>query len=182
MLGVGGNLFSFIMFRAQPFGLFLNLLANSAPEPVAQLELAFMTQCSFDRIDPLTYAPRLLEDTLPGSPAKRRVLLHIGLGDNAVPPLSAELQARTLGLVQLGPVAKAIPGLEAQNGPIDGSAINELDFGIEPMPGYLAVPPSKDTGVHEEVRRLPTTREQLSRFLKPGGLVEQTCDGVCDPE
>jgi hypothetical protein len=186
VFGVGGNDFSFIMFRAAPFALFLNLMGTVVSRPIDQLKLAFMTQSSFDRIDPLSFAPHLLTDTFPGSPASRQVLQHIGIGDHAVPPLSAELQARSLGVLHLSPAPRPIPGLSEQAAPIDGSAISEFDFGIDPEPGYYANPPTSpapgQTDVHEAVRRLPAAREQLSRFLKPGGLIEQTCDGVCDPE
>jgi len=182
VLGVGGNNFSFIMFRSQAFGLFLNLMGTVVPRPIDQLKLAFMTQLSFDRIDPLTYAPRLLSNTLPGGPTERRVLLHIGIGDHAVPPLSGELQARTLGVSHLSPEPRPIYGLEPKVAPIDGSAICEFDFGVDPQPGYYAVPPAEQTEVHEGIRRLAAAHEQISRFLKSGGLIEQTCDGVCDPE
>ncbi len=181
-LGVGGANFSFIMFRAQPFALFLLLMEAEFPSMLDQQRLSAMTQFGFDRIDPLTYAPRLLENTLPGSPAARRVLLHVGMGDPAVPPLSAHLQARTLGLPEVAPAPRAIWGLAPKTGAIDGSALAEFDFHVSPEPGVLAIPPAGDNPVHEGVRRLAAAREQLSRFLKPGGKIEPTCDGVCDPE
>lgn len=181
-LGVGGANFSFIMFRAQPFSFFLLLMGNILPSKLDQLKVSFMTQLSFDRIDPLTYAPRLLEHTFEGSPASRRVLLHAGMGDPSVPPLSAHLHARTLGLPELAPTPRDVYGIPAQAAPIDGSAFVEFDFGIDPEPGVLAIPPAASNPVHEGVRRLAASREQLSRFLEPEGKIESTCDGVCDPE
>ncbi|MBK7584904.1 MAG: hypothetical protein IPI67_32530 [Myxococcales bacterium] len=181
-LGVGGADFSFMMFRAQPFALFLLLMGNVLPSKLDQLRLSFMTQLSFDRIDPIMYAPRLLSNTFAGSPAARRVLLHSGIGDPAVPPLSAELQARSLGVPQVSPAPRPIWGITPVAGLIDGSAFAEFDFKIQPQPGYEAIPPVAQNEVHEGVRRLASAREQISRFLKPGGKVEPTCDGVCDPE
>jgi hypothetical protein len=181
-LGVGGANFSFIMFRAQPFNLFLVLMGNVLPSKLDQQRVSYMTQLSFDRVDPLTFAPRLLADTFPGGPTARRVLLHIGIGDPSVPPLSAELLARSLGLPTVSPAARPIQGLSQEALPIDGSAIVEFDFGISPEPGHAAIPPVANNEVHEGVRRLPASREQLSRFLMPGGKIEATCDGVCDPE
>lgn len=180
-LGVGGMNFSFMMFRAQPFALFLLLMGDVLPSKLDQQRVSYMTELSFDRVES-SYTPRLLSDTLPGSPASRRVLLHTGIGDPAVPPLSAELQARSLGLPLLSPAPRAVFGLPPTAGPIDGSAIVELDFGIDPEPGVEAIPPVANNPVHEGVRRLPAAREQLSRFLKPGGKIEPTCDGACDPE
>lgn len=181
-LGVGGSNFSFIMFRSQPFNLFLLLMGQVAPSKLDQQRLSYMTQLSFDRVDPLTYAPHLLSDTLPGSPAERRLLMHVGMGDPSVPPLSAHLYARSVGLPEVAPAPRELWGIEEKSGSIDGSAIAEFDFGIDPEPGFQAIPPVASNPVHEGVRRLPAAREQLSRFLKPGGKIEPTCDGVCDPE
>jgi hypothetical protein len=177
-LGVGGANFSFIMFRAQPFALFLLLMEAEFPSMLDQQRLSAMTQFGFDRIDPLTYAPRLLDSTLPGSPAARRVLLQVGIGDPAVPPLSAHLQARTLGLPEVAPAPRAIWGLAPKTGAIDGSALAEFDFHVSPEPGVLAIPPAGDNPVHEGVRRLAAAREQLSRFLKPGGAARDDRDLV----
>ena len=141
-----------------------------------------MFQLSFDRIDPLTYAPNLLTDTLPGSPKERRALLQIGIGDSAVNPSAAHLQARTLGIKHMVPAPRPIMGLEDATAPLDGSAIEEFDFHIDPQPGVQAIPPVGSNEVHEGLRKLPAAQEQLSRFLKPGGKIEQTCDGPCDPE
>lgn len=181
-LGVGGANFSFMMFRAQPFNLFLLLMGNVFESKLDQQRVSYLTQLSFDRIDPIFYASRLLSNTLPGSPAERRLLMHIGIGDPSVPPLSAEIFARSLGLPTLAPAPRDIWGVEAKAGAIDGSAIAEFDFDIDPEPGVQAIPPVASNPVHEAVRRLPAAREQLSRFLKPGGKIEPTCDGVCDPE
>jgi hypothetical protein len=178
---VGGVNLSFLMFRAQPFGLFLLLLATELPDLLDQQKLAYLVQLSFDRVDSITYAPHVLSNTFPGSPAERRVLLAAGIGDTAVTPLGAELHARSLGIPELSPAPRVVGGLSTQAAPIDGSAFIELDFHVDPEPGVLAIPPNVDNEVHEGVRREPAIREAISRFLKAGGVIEQTCDGVCDP-
>lgn len=178
---VGGVNLSFCLFRAQPFGLFLALLGTQLPDFLDQQKFGYLLQLSFDRIDSITYASRMLTNTLPGSPESRRVLLAVGIGDVAVTPLAAELQARSLGIPELSPAPRVVGGLPTAAAPIDGSAFLELDFHVSPEPGVEAVPPTGDNPVHEGVRREPAVREAISRFLKPGGKVEQTCDGVCDP-
>ena len=110
------------------------------------------------------------------------MLLQNGLGDAQVNPLAAELHARALGIRRVANGPREIAGLEPATLPFDGSAIQEFDFHIDPAPGTLAIPPIDDTPVHEAVRRLAAAQEQLSRFLMPNGRIEQTCDGVCDPE
>ena len=59
------------------------------------------------------------------------------------------------------------------------SAYVEIDFGIAPVPGPSA--PSNNP-VHNETRRLPAVQEQVARFFMNDGMVEQTCDGACDPQ
>jgi hypothetical protein len=180
---VGGVNLSFCLFRAEPFQLFLVLLTATIPDFLDQQKFGYLLQLSFDRIDSITYASRMLDNTLPGSPPLRRVLLVVGIGDPAVTPLAAELQARSLGIPELSPAPRVVGGLETLAAPIDGSAFLELDFHVTPEPGVLAIPPGADpeNPVHEGVRREPAIREAISRFLRPGGKIEQTCDGVCDP-
>jgi len=182
VLGVGGANLSFIMFRAGPFVGFLGFIAIRVPDELSQQKLTIQIQSSFDRIDPLTYAPLVLDELLPDGPAERRVLLQIGIGDAGVPNLASHLHARALGTFHLMPAPRPIAGLPPTDSPHDGSALVEFDFGIDPLPGIQAIPPTSDTEAHEGVRRLEAAKEQLDRFLRPGGRIEHTCDGVCDPE
>jgi len=182
VLGVGGADLSFIMYRAGPFRGFLGFIALQFPDDLDEQKLAVQLQFSFDRIDPMTYAPWVLSETLPDGPAERQVLLQIGIGDAGVPNLASHLHARVLGAAHLQPAPRPIPGLAEVDSPHDGSALVEFDFGIDPLPGIEAIPPSVDTEAHEGVRRLEAAKEQLDRFLQPGGQIEHTCDGICDPE
>ncbi|MBM4358826.1 MAG: hypothetical protein FJ096_12045 [Deltaproteobacteria bacterium] len=182
VLGVGGADFSLMMFRARPFLGFLAFVQLGMPDPLDQQKFAAFAQLEMDRIDPLTYAPHVLAEPLPGSIDARQVLLQIGIGDVAVPNLASHLHARALGVKHLTPAPRNIVGLEAAKGPIEGSALVEFDFGIAPLPGARAQPSVDDTPAHEGVRRSKAGQEQLDRFLRPSGAVEATCDGPCDPE
>jgi hypothetical protein len=182
VLGVGGADFSMMMFRARPFLGFLAFVQLGLPDPLDQQAFAAFAQTEMDRIDPLTYAPHVLAEPLPGSIDKRQVLLQIGIGDVAVPNLASHLHARALGVKHLAPAPRPIAGLESAPGPIEGSALVEFDFGIDPLPGRRAQPSVEDTPAHDGVRRSKAGQEQLDRFLRPGGKVEATCEGPCDPE
>lgn len=183
VLSVGGADFSLMMFRARPFQAFLDIIELQEEGPLGQQKFAALTQTSFDRFDPLTYAPYVIRDPWPGSPP-RRVLIQYGLGDAQVPNVATELHARAMGVAQLLPAARAIPGLEGADGPIEASAIAQFDFQLEddPLPGTIARPPAEDNVVHEGVRRLAAGRAMVDRFLQPGGTIANTCDGICDPE
>jgi hypothetical protein len=183
VLGVGGSNFSLMLFRAQPFALFLMFIGGVVPDPLEQQKLGAMMQTSFDRIESLTYAPHVRSDTYPDSPASRQILLQIGVGDPAVPNIAAHLHARALGLDQLAPAPRALAAIEPRPGPLD-SALVEFDFGISPWPDRFAIPTPQDESnkVHDSVRRLEAAKQQIDLFFRPGGMVEATCDGVCDPE
>jgi hypothetical protein len=181
-LGSGGADYSFMMFRAHPFASFLYVIGLFVPDALDVQKLATLGQTTLDRIDPLTYAPHVLADPYPGSPARRRLLMQIGVGDSEVPNLAAHLHARALGLPQLVPGPRTIPALDDVSAPVDGSAIVEFDFGIDPLPGIEAIPPEDENVVHEAVRRLDASMDQVDAFFRPDGRIEATCDGACDPE
>ncbi|WNZ61183.1 hypothetical protein QEG98_35610 [Myxococcus sp. MxC21-1] len=180
VFSVGGADFSLMMFRARPFGMFLDAIAQTVPDALDQQKFAALTQTSFDRIDPLTYAPHVLGDLFPGAPVSRRVLVQYGLGDAQVPNVATELHARAMGLTQQLPATWRVPMLPAEEGAVEGSALVQFDFGLPPpLPGTVADLPAADNAVHEGVRRDDDGREQVDRFLRPDGQVEVTCDGIC---
>lgn len=180
-LSVGGADYGLIAFRSRSFSAFLLIIQGVFPDPLDQQKIVAMWQTGFDRIDPLTYAPRVLHDPLEGAPTERRVLMQIGVGDASVPNVAAHLHGRALGVRHLQPAPRPIGGLEVAASPHDGSALVEFDFGIDPLPGSEAEV-SVDNDVHDQVRRLDAANAQLDRYFAPAGLIEHTCDGVCDPE
>jgi len=180
-LGVGGAGFSLIMFRSLPFMPFLAFIATQIEDPLDQQKFALLTQTTFDRIDPLTYAPHVLTEPYTSSPADRRVLLQIGVGDAQVPNLAAHSYARSLGVLHLQPPPRAIVGLTTAPSPVDGSAIAEFDFGVDPLPGITPTPGDSNE-VHDSLRLLEAGQQQIDAFFQPTGMIENTCSGVCDPE
>jgi hypothetical protein len=180
VLSVGGVDFSLMMFRARPFSPFLSTISQVLPDALDQQKFVALTQTGFDRIDPITYAPHVLADTYSGGPESRRVLMQYGLGDAQVPNVATELHARALGLVQQLPATRPVPGLPGREGEVDGSALVQFDFKVpEPLPGTVADLPPQNNAVHDGVRRDAESREQVNRFLMPGGKVEAVCGGIC---
>jgi hypothetical protein len=182
MLHVGGAGFCTMMMRARPFAAFLLLLDNSIRDPSDQQKLIALLQAPFDRVDPATYAPLLLSEKLPGSPADRRVLMQFGLGDAVVPNLGSLLHAQLVGLPMLSPspAPASYHGLPEQGGPLP-SAVATFDRGID-LAGVYALPnPDRpDNGVHEGIRLLPYVVSQMDTFLRQG-VVQNFCSGACDP-
>lgn len=181
-LSVGGGPFTFIMFRAWPFLPFLQVIERRFPDPLDQQIFTAMAQWAFDRFDPMSYADLVLTDPPAWAAADRRVLLHAGLWDTHVTPLSTEQHARALG-VPLGlPSTRQTYGLKTATLPTEGSALVLWDFNLSPpFPGYTATPPLEGGAVHGDLRALPASKAQVRAFFETG-VVEATCEGPCDPQ
>jgi len=173
---VGGAGFGLIMTRSTAFGLFKVFLDIALATPLDSERLLSILVPILDPIDPATWSSRLA-----ASP-DRHQLLHLGLGDVSVPTFGGHVHARALGIPLLSPAPRELPGLSSVTAPHDGSALVEFDFGIDPDPTLEWGIPGGNTAAHEGVRRLPAAMRQIDLFLREGGRVEATCDGVCDPE
>ena len=60
-----------------------------------------------------------------------------------------------------------------------------VDFHLAELPGIeadLPKDPPDDQNAHELVRRNPKIKEQIDMFLRPGGKIDNYCEGPCDPE
>jgi hypothetical protein len=201
VLGVPGMNYSTLLQRSSDFvgapladvvasggeGLgFSTLLYESYPsERERQLVFALM-QMLWDRAEANGYAQHMTDDPLPNTPA-HEVMLHVALGDHQVAPVTAEVEARTIGALALndplvGPGRSAdvdpFHAIEAfPSFPADGSALVVWDSGAP-------VPPTTNTAnhtgfdPHEHPRRQPAARLQKSEFLKVGGKVVDVCDGL----
>ncbi len=184
VFSVGACSFPFMMFRSANFVQFLGLIEIALPDRLDQQKFVALAPTVFERIDPITYAPYVLQDPLPGSP-DRTLLMQIGIGDPQVPNVASHVHARALGLSHLQPAPRDIPGLPPVEGTVTESALVEFDFNLSgEIPGTYAIPTENTEGnpVHEGVRRLDASIEQIDAFLRPGGVITNTCDGPCDPE
>ena len=185
-LGVGGAGFGLMMSRAAPFDTFLGLLEGATGSVQGSTRVALLLGTPLERIDPITYAPWLMESALgytgplPGNPTQRQVLMHAGLSDTQVPNLATHVHARALGLPLLTPAPRPVFGLVGKAGPL-AAALVEFDMGYKPL-DKLGIGADGGNPVHNGQRGLKASMNQVDQFLRPNGQVVQTCDGVCDPE
>ena len=190
VFSVGGAPFSFMMSRSSNFVTFFLLIDAAFKSKHAVQKFITLSQHSFDRIDPSTYAENILKSPLPDAPAERKVLVQFGLWDHSVPSLSSMNHVRMMGVPLLTPSPMGIPGLEEVTAPVDGSATTMVDYELEDPTGIYAMQPTmaqsehveKVLNVHESVRKNPKIKQQIDAFLRPGGLIEHTCEGPCNPE
>ncbi len=182
-LGVGGGPYSLNMGRSGSFVPFVALLKAPLQSALTMSKLVMMSQNRWDRVDPMTYAPHLLTDPFPKSPAKRFILMQNAIGDHLVNNLSSDLVSRASGIKMLEGASAPIWGIDMVAGPAESALVN-VDFKLTELPGvYCKLPPPDQTPeVHEEVRRNAKVKAQLNAFFQPNGMITNTCDGVCDPD
>jgi hypothetical protein len=182
-LSVGGGPYSLMMSRSGSYRDLFALLDAALSTPLDAQKLIAMSQQTWDRVDPMTYSERIFSAPYPKSPADRRVLMQIGIGDHSVNNLASHMNARALGIPLLTPAPRAIFGLPEEAMPAK-SGLVEVDFKLAKEPGVECRIPAEDeeNDVHEGVRRNVKIKAQLDAFFQPGGMVENFCDGACDPE
>lgn len=180
---VGGGPYSLMMSRSASYRELLGLLSTVIEDPLTLQKLMALSQHTWDRVDPITYAGHVLEDPYPGSPAERHVLFQIGIGDHSVNNLASHVNARAMGIPLLEPAPRPIYGLETVTAPAD-DALVVVDFKLATEPGIEARVPTEEekNDVHEGVRRNPGMKLQLDAFFQPDGVISNFCDGPCDPD
>jgi hypothetical protein len=175
-----------MMSRAGPFNSYLAIIETVVqPDPFERQKLLTTMARVFDRFDPATYAPYVLQNKLPGSPDDKRVLLQVGYADAQVPDFTSYLHARLLGIPLSEPSAIDPWGLDRVSLPIAGSAMTLFHFpDVDDGFRQVAEPTSQGNKVHEAIRRLESAKQQIDAFLRPGDESQtiHPCDGPCDPE
>ncbi|ALO47383.1 hypothetical protein [Pseudohongiella spirulinae] len=200
VLGVPGSNYSLLLRRYGDFNVRFGFILYEAYQDELDRSLVFaLMQMLWDRAENNGYLSHLAGRHLPNTPADKRVLLHVALGDYQVTHWSAEIMARTIGAaiheptVRLGRTTDsnpyfAIPVIEQY--PHQGHALMIWDSGdVDPSTGRgNPLPPTvnrgPDTSVgndpHESPRNTVAARRQKSEFMKSEGVVVDVCgDGPC---
>ncbi len=175
-LGVGGAPFSLLLDRSIDFTPFLMVLDQKYPD---EREVAlFINGLTQQLWDPAEAAGWLHEMNRDGSNPKD-VLLHTGIGDAEVTTLGAAIMARSYGANTISPQTREVFGVDERAPGQSGSALVEWRYTDVPDPPIEPIPPNKFTSPHECPRRQPDAQAQIGAFFATG-LVEHTCDGVCE--
>ncbi|MEZ4380666.1 MAG: hypothetical protein R3A79_04935 [Nannocystaceae bacterium] len=185
VLSVGGGPYSLMMSRSGSFkDLFALMKLQIGERPLEIQKFITLSQHVFDRVDPATYARRMIAEPYADSP-ERRILFQYGIGDHSVNNLASHLLIRAGGLDMLAPTAEQPYGVDTVDAPAPGSAAVAVDYNLAVLPGINAElppePPSEEN-VHELVRRNAKIRDQIDAFWQPDGVLDNFCDGPCDPE
>lgn len=197
-VGVAGGGFALLIPRSIAGVPFLQSMFDAYRRDALVTSLNWvMSQAVWDTIDPITYAPHLRAQPLPcplpecagGVTPTHRIAYQIGRHDVLVPNLASAFAARSLrtaagdALPLLSDAAHVSPylpyGLPTSSGPEDSALTVFLTPGVAPV-AIGARPAAPFNDVHERVRRAPAAQEQIDRFFRPGGRVEQVCPGTCE--
>ncbi len=186
VLGVTGMNYSTLLNRSVDFNDYQVALNLTYPDKLDQQLIFALLQMLWDRAEANGYAHHLTDDPRAGTPP-HRVLLHVAFGDHQVAPITAEVEARTIGARLYAPAVEAartpdvvpywnIPALPSI--PYEGSALVIWDSGTPAPPLSNTPPMGEEYGrdPHEDPRRMPSTRAQKARFLKTGE-VSDVCGG-----
>lgn len=177
VLNVPGSEWTLMLYRSVDLGRFGGLLSLTYPDALDRQVAITITQSDWDYTDPLTFAPHLLANPLPGVPVKR-ILVQEALGDAQVANVSTRLLARTMGLPALD-LSEPVPGLEVKSGPLD-SAYTQWNSHPVDVPPLDNTALDKDNGAHDSVWKWPLALQQIGAFCQPDGQVQSVCKGPCD--
>ena len=184
VLGVAGMNYSTLLERSVDFDPFRSVMATTYTDPVDRAVGLGFLQMLWDRGETNGYAAHVASDPLPGTPAKR-VLIHVAVGDHQVAPLTAEVEARTMGIGVHRPafadgrspdVAPAW-GIDTLETPSAGSGMVFWDSG-SPLPPLGNLPPRAGADPHGDPRSSVDAQAQKSTFLAAGGQLIDVCSGA----
>ena len=177
VVGVGGGNYSIMLERSTDWPTYRTILLGAYPDPFDVVLAISLCQMRWDVTETAGVASDVIDGTAFGN-TPRQVLLHMAIGDDEVPNLATEWQARTMGIPVLEPASPYVPyGMTGATGPIaNGSALVIMDGGAPPIP--LTNEPAPETGMHYLTRGQPASRRQIKHFFETGE-VRNECDGAC---
>ncbi|WDZ84870.1 hypothetical protein [Micromonospora cathayae] len=182
-LGVPAANYSTLLDRSVDFDQFHPVFHNAYPDPIDRQLCLALAQMLWDRGEANGYLHHLTSDPLPGTPAKRVIMIE-AFGDHQVANVATEVQARTIGARLRTPALAAgrspdvvpfwdIPPVPAR--PYAGSVLVPVDSG-SPAPPAGNTPPRDGLDPHGHPANSPQIRAMIARFLDTGELVD-TCAG-----
>jgi hypothetical protein len=181
VLGVPGSGYPLLLHRSSVFTPFGSLIALSYRGADAVSIILGLLGTGWDAFDPLTFAPHMVGDPLPDTPA-HEVLYHVAKEDRQVLNEASFISARAAGAVLMTPAVRPVQMLETSAYPASpGAALVEVDFGIpddptplDPPDGDPSQPDEGDT--HGWLRRYLPAQDQMVHFLRTGEVID-VCGG-----
>jgi hypothetical protein len=177
VLNVPGGEWTLLLYRSTDLSKFGQLLDLVLPDALDRQIAVAITQSDWDYTDPLTFAPHILADPLPGVPAKH-ILIQESIDDAQVTNVATRVLARTMGITGLD-LTEPVPGLATASAPLD-SAYTQWDSHPSTVPPLSNSHLDADNGAHDAVWKDATALGQISAFCQPSGQVASVCAGPCN--
>ena len=202
-LGVNGMNYSTLLTRSVDFNTYKLIFEPAYTNELQRPLVLAIVQMLWDRGEADGYANHMTGDPLPDTP-RHEVLMSVAVGDFQVAPVTAEVEARTIGARLRTPAVDPGRSREVRpfygiapipSYPYAGSALVMFDsgpvrsdgaggwLGVNPAPARNTPPveaeganPNDGVDPHEYPRRTVTSRAMKSAFMSIGGKVVDTCD------
>lgn len=180
-LGVPGSGYPFLLHRSTVFTDYSTALEAAYDDPDAVPRFLALLGTGWDDFDPLTFAPHITDDLLPGTPA-HEVLLHVAKEDQQVHNEASFILGRATGAVLATPAVRPVYGLDEVAYPFTApAALIEVDFMIPDDPTPLDPPdgdPSEPNGgdTHGWLRKWEPAQDQMLHFFRTGEFID-VCGG-----
>lgn len=180
-LEVMGQPYSQLLNRSVDFDPFFALMRFQYPDARRQQHVLGVLQMLWDRVEPAAYSKYAFSEPFAGSPANRRTLLRVAVGDHQVSTFGGQTMARAMGAKHLDTGVRNIYGLTQVLGPVDenGAVYAEWDFGLPAEP-LCNLPLSVCDDPHGKLRKLEDARAQLHQFFDTGVIANTCTAGNCD--
>ncbi len=175
-LGVPGGAWTLLFERSIAWTPLKAAAQGSSTDPREYALLIALLGMRFEPYDPITTAPRVVADPLPGTPAKQ-ILMYEAIGDCLVNNYSTETVVRSMGLSLVTPSVKmpwGIPAIVA-GGAGATSGFTVYDEHPSPLPPTTTnVQPAEDNGTHSGVNKRQAVLDAVREFVL-GGTIVQAC-------
>jgi hypothetical protein len=188
-IDVGAMNFSFLLQRAGPFVAFETFLEQVEDDPNVALVTIGLLGETWVRGEPAGYATHITGTPLPRT-NRKNILMGVALYDQQVSNLGSQIVGATLGLRNVeGSAVQDLPGIPDVNG-AQRSGYVVYDTGSfdpdDPAHAPFIPPLSNEQAQlnecdpHARQLAIPASIEQMLGFLQPRGVVENSCNGLCD--
>jgi len=172
-LGVPGGAWTMLFERSIAWSALKGAAQGSYVDPLEYQQLVILLGMHFEPYDPITTAPRVVADPLPGTPAKQ-ILMYEAIGDCLVNNYSTETVVRTMGLDLVLPAVKQPWNIEGTTTALT-SGFSIYDEHPTPLPPSTTnAQPSTDNGTHSGVNKRQAVLDQVREFLLQGSFT-QSC-------
>jgi dienelactone hydrolase len=173
----GGGLLTFVTDNEQVAPAVPLLMDLMGGEAVFE-RLLIIAQAVIDAADPATFAPFVVQDRLLGEPI--HVLFPVAIKDDTVPPSTARILARGLGLPQVQPVIEPVALLTLSgSGPVHGNMRDGLVTGGHFQYDRVSSDDGPVEATHDNLSLSEESSTQFIHFLQ--SWIEDGVPEIIDP-